>query len=164
MLELPNSSWRFGSLAALGLLLGLRELRILRFPIPQMPRQTAKQWRHRMGPIAAAFAWGADLGSGITTYIRYGGFWLLPASAVLSESVTVGAVLIGAFGIARGLTIANASYLLRRRPSPTAHLPDLMRDVKWIRHQEPTVRRLHGTSVVLVSANIIVLSVLGIAN
>jgi hypothetical protein len=92
----------------LGLLAGLlvlRELGWLRFPIPQVRRQTVKTWFPAASASRAAFWWGLDLGSGLTTLVTFSGYWLIVAAAVLKGDAAFGALLLGGYGLGRSLPI-----------------------------------------------------------
>jgi hypothetical protein len=95
--------------AVVGLTLGLTEVGVLKLPVMQAPRQTVKQWRERLGAIGAPLAWGLDLGSGLTTYVPFAAYWLVPVAAVARGNVAYGALLVGVFGLARALTVVVAS-------------------------------------------------------
>jgi hypothetical protein len=102
---------RFAWWPGLGLLaslLVLRELGWLRFPIPQFPRQTVKTWFPAVSAAHAAFWWGLDLGSGLTTLVTFSGYWLIVAAAVLKGDAAFGALLLGGYGLGRSLPIALA--------------------------------------------------------
>jgi hypothetical protein len=155
LLTNPWPSWGPDLLAILGLLIVLRELTFRRFPIPQLRRQTSKRWRHRLGPVPAALAWGVDLGTGITTFVRYPGFWILPVAASVSGSPAFGGLVLGLFGVARATTVAVATLFIRE-PGNGSHA--LREQVLWIAAQEQVFRRLHGPAIFIVSLGLFVLS------
>jgi hypothetical protein len=95
--------------ALVGLTLGLGEVGLLKLPVMQAPRQTVKQWRELLGAVGAPLAWGVDLGSGLTTYVPFAGYWLVPLAAVARGDMQYGALVLGVFGLARALTVVVAS-------------------------------------------------------
>jgi hypothetical protein len=104
---------RAAAVAGIGIALGLQQVGLLGLPTLQMSRQTSKQWREALGAVGAATAWGIDLGSGLTTYVIYAAYWLLPIAAVARGDVIYGVVLLGVFGCARALSVVAASLMSR---------------------------------------------------
>lgn len=103
-------------LGVLSLLLAIREFGWARFPIPQWKRQTEKTWSHRMHPIVAAWWWGIDLGSGLTTLVTFSGYWLLVIVALLQGEPGYGALVLGMYGLGRGLAVWLPPHLLKGMP------------------------------------------------
>jgi hypothetical protein len=101
------------AVAVVGIALGLGEVGLVRPSVMQAPRQTSKQWREWLGPVGAPLAWGLDLGSGLTTYVHYGAYWILPLAAVVRGNIGYGALVLGLFGLARALTVVVASLSAR---------------------------------------------------
>lgn len=145
-------------LGVLGLALGLRELGFLPLRIPQVPRQTTKTWFLRFGPVQAPFLWGLDLGSGLTTYVRYGGYWLLPAAVLLRGGVWYGGAVLGLFALGRVGAVVVASLGMRRAfaaPSPDEGMP-LHTPLMELWRQNPAIHREHGYGVLAASAVLLV--------
>jgi hypothetical protein len=127
-------------IGALGLVLAARDVGALHFPVPQLGRQTNSMWRHRYGPTWAAWFWGLDLGSGLTTLVNYAAYWLLPVAVVLRGDVWYGAALLGLFGSGRAVATVASSLALRNDHSfGPGHLIGL-----W--HHGVVIRRLHALS------------------
>ena len=66
---------------------------------------------------AAALAYGAALGLGLTTRIHFGAFYVLCALSVLTGDATHGALLMGTYGAARVLVLFPASWGVYRHRS-----------------------------------------------
>ena len=92
-------------LSGLSAVLALHELYWLRLPIPQLHRQTAKWWRARFGAVGAAWLWGLDLGSGLTTIVTFSGYCILVLAALNSGNVWYGGLILGIFGISRAIVV-----------------------------------------------------------
>lgn len=110
-----TSSLQFGALITLtGLLLIVASSHRLPLTVPQVHRQTRKSWGHRRPTGAATWMWGLDIGSGLTTFVHFGGYWLLPFAVVATGGVVYGTAVMGAFGLGRLLAYVAASRLLGR--------------------------------------------------
>lgn len=77
-------------------------------------RQTPASWSCVLGSSLAPFAWGFHLGLVVLTRIPYQAVWALLAFAVLSGSVVAAIVVLGTYGLVRGLTVAA---VVARSPS-----------------------------------------------
>lgn len=100
-----TTAWYWLALSSVATILALREFGRIDFPIPQRSRQTAKTWYGRFGPIGAAWWWGVDLGSGLTTIVTFSGYWLLAITAVMGGSPVYGALVIGLYGLGRASSV-----------------------------------------------------------
>jgi hypothetical protein len=144
--------------AVVGLTLGLGEVGLLRLPVMQAPRQTSKQWRELLGAIGAPLAWGIDLGSGLTTYVPYGAYWLFPLAALARGDVQYGALVLGVFGIARALTVVVASMNARE----AAGIPIIGEGTPFhavllqLRGHANTFRRNHGWGIIFACVAVLV--------
>jgi len=152
------SSWipskpAFIALGVVGVAIALREFRVVRFPMLQVPRQTAKHWRRHLSPASAAFAWGVDLGFGVTTFIRYGGLWILVLAGLISGNLIYSIVILGTFGAIRGSVVPVVSHFLNNSEGDGELLVD---EVKWIRLRENWAHKMHGFSIMLPSTAIVV--------
>lgn len=76
-------------------------------------RQTSKLWRMRHGPIKAAFLWGADLGSGITTRVNFTSYWLLLIACFALAHPMTGMFLMGGYGIGRVIELSTGPFVDR---------------------------------------------------
>lgn len=95
------------------LLCALRDGDIWPWPLLTLHRQTPAWFLGVFGPLWGAFAWGADLGQGWTTNIVFTGYYGLLLWAIASGSPTLGAVLLGAFGLGRALPVLVVGLVRR---------------------------------------------------
>lgn len=123
-------------LAGLSTLLALRELGWIRFPIPQWRRQTEKMWGFRFGPLGAAWWWGIDLGSGLTTHVTFSSYWLLVLAILFNGSAVYGGLVLGLYGLGRALPVSVVPRLLEATDPLWVTLNDL-----W--QQYPHLHRWH---------------------
>ncbi|MCI0636841.1 MAG: hypothetical protein L0206_23440 [Actinobacteria bacterium] len=73
-------------------------------PIPQLRRQVPDWWRTFFPFAPAAFLYGLGLGVGFFTYLARGTLVVVAAAAFASGIPEAGALLLGTFGLVRGLT------------------------------------------------------------
>ena len=110
---LLGAPWgRAGALAIAGLaaVYAVGELPRLDVAVPQLRRQVPDWWRTYFSPSVAAFLYGAGLGVGFLTFLTHGTFVVVAAAALAIGDPAWGALVVGAFGIARGVTaIASSS-------------------------------------------------------
>jgi len=104
--------WGDGGAAVVGvvgLVYAARELFGLPVPIFDRKRQVPDWWRTFYSPNVTATLYGAGLGIGYLTFLRYGTYVVVSVVAIASADPLVGAAFGGAFGIARGATALVAS-------------------------------------------------------
>jgi hypothetical protein len=89
--------------AALALLLALREWGVVSFPLPERKRQTEKFWVEDFGFLWAAAMWGFHIGLGFATRITYGGFWALVAVVLALGDPAFGVLLMVTYWLGRAL-------------------------------------------------------------
>jgi hypothetical protein len=77
--------------------------------VPQLRRQVPDWWRTYFGWPVSSFMYGVGLGVGFFTFLAHGTLVVVAAIAFTTGSPLVGAVVMGAFGLARGLTALSAS-------------------------------------------------------
>jgi hypothetical protein len=121
---LLGAPWGVPGVALVGVLAGAylaRELG-LPAPVPQLRRQVPDWWRTFFPPHVAAFLYGVGLGPGFLTYVGHGTLVVVSAAALASGRPIVGAALLAAFGLARGLGPALAFGV--RSPGDGAALVD----------------------------------------
>src|SRR5947208_4901052 len=72
-------------------------------PLPQITseRQTPSSWPCSLGHYPGIFAWGFDLGLGVTTRIPYQSLLVLPLAALLSGNLAAAVAIMTAYGAAR---------------------------------------------------------------
>lgn len=148
-----------GALVAIvGVTLGLGEVGLVRLPVIQAPRQTVKQWREVLGAVGAPLAWGLDLGSGLTTYVPYAAYWLVPLAAVARADVLYGALVVGVFGLARALTVVAASL----NTQEAAAIPSIGVGTPFhavllhLAGHAPAFRREHGWGIIFACVAVLV--------
>jgi hypothetical protein len=102
-----------GALAVVGLALlyAVSELPNVSVPVPQLRRQVPDWWRTFFGPSITAFLYGAGLGVGFFTYLAHGTLVVISAAALAGGRPAQGAVFVGVFGLARGLSAAVAAQV-----------------------------------------------------
>ena len=132
--------------AMLALAYAAREAFGLPLPVPAARRQVPDWWRSFFTwPVAAAL-YGAGLGIGFLTFLTNGGLVVVAAAAVLSGRPIVGAALMGAFGLARGLS-ALVAWPVRTREAGSALVDRLAS------HDPAVWRRTNAAALVLVAGS-----------
>lgn len=86
-----------------------RELIGLPLPLFDRKRQVPDWWRTFYSPWVAAMLYGAGLGIGYMTFLRFGTYVAVSAAALASGDPMLGAAFGGSFGLARGVTAFAAS-------------------------------------------------------
>src|SRR6185503_20323585 len=71
-------------------------------------RQTPGDWPCSLGHYPGIFAWGFDLGLGITTRIPYQTLLVLPLAALLSGNLGAAVAIMATYGFARALAVVIA--------------------------------------------------------
>ena len=90
----------------------IREIGWIRFPIPQVRRQTFKHWAFDHGLMFGAGMWGAHIGIGFLTVIRHGGFYVLCLyAATLGPSLA--ALMLISYWLGRIVPLWTAPLFLR---------------------------------------------------
>ena len=97
------------AITGVAILYAARELFGLPVPLFDRKQQVPDWWRTFYSPPVAASLYGAGLGIGFLTFLRYGTYVVVSIVAVASGDVLVGAALGGTFGLARGLTALAAA-------------------------------------------------------
>ena len=86
-----------------------RELTGLPLPLFDRKRQVPDWWRTFYSPWVAAVLYGAGLGIGYMTFLRFGTYVAVSVAALASGNPMLGAAFGAAFGLARGITALAAS-------------------------------------------------------
>src|SRR5918996_337417 len=76
-------------------------------PIPDARRQVPQWWRETFSPETAAALYGLGLGLGFATHLRHGTLVAVAGAVVAGGDPAVGAVAIGAFGLARSIAVGS---------------------------------------------------------
>jgi hypothetical protein len=108
---LLGGPWRVagpGVVAAIAALYALREGVGLPIPVPDRHKQVPEWWRTFYSAPVASLLYGLGLGIGFLTFLTFGTFVAVAAGAVASATPVTGALVCGAFGLARGLSILLA--------------------------------------------------------
>ena len=106
------------------------ELLELRVPVPQLRHQVPDWWRTFFPLAPAAFLYGVGLGVGFFTYLAHGTLVVVAAAAIASGRPAAGAVLVGAFGLARGLS-AGVAWRIRSSEEGALLVASLARSALW---------------------------------
>ena len=96
-------------IAAVALGYAARELTGLPLPLLDRKRQVPDWWRTFYSPWVAAMLYGAGLGIGYMTFLRFGTYVAVSVAALASGNPMLGAAFGGAFGLARGVTALAAA-------------------------------------------------------
>ena len=99
------------ALAAVALAYALAELPRITVTVPQLRRQVPDWWREEFGWPIAATLYGAGLGIGFLTYLGHGTLVVVAAGAVMIGRPALGALIVGTFGIARGISAATSAHV-----------------------------------------------------
>lgn len=113
-----QSAWFVVASAISCLVLLMRELGWIRFPLPQIPRQTVRGWAHQFGFVTAAAMWGGHIGIGFATVVKHGGFFAVVLACLLLGPAR-GAAIMAAYWVGRTLPLWLAP-LLSSRPDDGA--------------------------------------------
>ncbi len=108
-----------------------REVLGIPVPIPQLRRQVPDWWRTFFPFAPAAFLYGLGLGVGFLTYLARGTLVVVAAAAFASGSPAAGALLLGAFGLVRGLT-AIVAFRSTNADEGSALVGRLARSSSWV--------------------------------
>jgi hypothetical protein len=97
------------AIVVLGLAYAAGELPRVRLPVPQWRRQVPDWWRTFFGWPVSSFLYGLGLGIGFATFLAHGTLVVVAAAALAGGDPLVGAVIVGPFGLARGLSALAGS-------------------------------------------------------
>ena len=89
------------------------DLGLLRLPHLTWVRQTPGSWPCSMGHYPGIFAWGFDLGLGVTTRIPYQSTLVVPLAALLSGDLATSVAITTVYGAARALAVVAAVESVR---------------------------------------------------
>ena len=84
------------------------DLGLLRVPQITSERQTPSSWPCSLGHYPGIFAWGLDLGLGISTRIPYQSLLVVPLAALLVGDLGKAVAITAAYGAARALAVVVA--------------------------------------------------------
>jgi hypothetical protein len=84
------------------------DLGLLRRPYLTWVRQTPGSWDCSLGHYPGIFAWGFDLGLGVTTRIPHQTLLVLPLAAFLAGDLATAVAIMGVYGASRALAVVAA--------------------------------------------------------
>jgi hypothetical protein len=110
-------------------------------------RQTPGDWTCSMGHYPGIFAWGFDLGLGVTTRIPYQTLLVVPLSAFLVGDLSTAIAITTAYGAARALAVVAAV---------TSAKDDFPAVCDAISERVLTLKKLVGASALVIAALIVI--------
>jgi hypothetical protein len=110
-LDSRTSLLAVGILALIG---GLRDLRFLRFYLPDPNCQVPQYWKDALNPYCTSFLWRLFNGSGLRTRYQYAILRVLYLWVFLSGNPVWGVTILGSFGAAHGAALVAATELIQR--------------------------------------------------
>ena len=110
-------------------------------------RQTPGDWPCSMGHYPGIFAWGVDLGMGITTRIPYQTLLVVPLSALLVGNMAAAVAITTAYGAARALAVVAAV---------TSANDDFPAVCDAISERVLTLKKLVGATALVIAALIVI--------
>lgn len=102
---IPDRRWALGGGAAIVAVAALRELGVVRGPVPDLKRQVPEHWRRTLPLPAWTAGYGAILGSGFGTYQPAATFWATLCAVGAVGRPVAGAICMAIFGLARGAMV-----------------------------------------------------------
>src|ERR1041385_5037873 len=84
---------------------GLRDLRVLRLPLPQPFKQVPFYWLQVFGPYKTGFLWGLFIGLAFSTMIGFSLYYVLAFWVLLIGQPLVGATALAIYGLTQGLLL-----------------------------------------------------------
>jgi hypothetical protein len=132
--------------ALFALLEAAGELGLVRLPLPQMRRQVPERWRARYPQPLAALLYGLGLGVGFATYLPVATLIVVAVAVTALLGPVAGAVVLGAFGLGRGLALAAATGRVRSSEQAAGRVEQMARIGGRRR-----LRRLNGLALAALS-------------
>lgn len=128
---------------------GLTDLGFLQFSYVTRTRQTPGAWPCALGHYPAMFAWGFDLGLGLTTRFAHQAVLVVPVAAILTGSMWASVAIAAAYGFARALAVVYA--IARAGDTDFAAVCNRIQDRTF------ALKRLVGTGALVTAAVIVIL-------
>lgn len=97
--------WVLLAVSALGFVGGLRDLKFIRFALPQPARQVPRHYMTVFGPELTALFWGLGIGLAYSTMIQFSLYWVLAVWVALAGSPVIGLLALGLYGLVNGLLL-----------------------------------------------------------
>lgn len=101
--------WSVLALAVIGTVYAGSELAGRSLPLPSARRSVPQWWWRAWNGEVAAAASGFSLGTGVTTVMRYPGFFLLAAWCAIRHDWVLALCVFGSYGLARSVPIVAAA-------------------------------------------------------
>lgn len=140
-----SQAWANAVVVAVLILCALRDLRVVRFPIPTRHRQVPMAWKYLPG-MWSPFVFGFGLGVGVSTTIYLASFYGMTAVALATRDF-LSATLVGVgFGAGRVLPILAAVYLSK------TEVNDL---IGGLAARDRLVARVNGAAIALAAVAIV---------
>lgn len=124
----------------------LSDLGWLRLPRPYLMPAVPVTWWRKWRVYRASVLYGAVLGLGVTTRIPFGAFYIVLAWCAIRGDTVYGALVMGTYGLARGVTIYPASCAVLHRLGSKEAWPEAPL-------LEPTRARLLAAGLLLLFAS-----------
>jgi hypothetical protein len=131
------------ALSVVAAVLGLRDLKLLRFRLPNRLWQVPQSWK-RFPPSVMAAYYGFGIGLGVLTYIPFSSFYFLLCCCASVGSLSLGVGLMAVYGAARAGTVALAAR-------SQAFVPDPYERLDTVGRLGPVVGYMDGLALALVS-------------
>jgi hypothetical protein len=118
-------------------------------PVRQLTwhRQTPGSWPCSLGHYPGIFAWGFDLGLGLTTRIPYQSLLVLPLAALLAGNLAAAVAIMTVYGASRALAVVAAV---------TAGGDDFPATCDVIQRRLFSLKALVGAAALLLAAAIVI--------
>jgi len=100
-----SSSLTLSLLAVLALVGALRDLGIMRIPLPQRRGQVPESWRRELPLVVWAPAYGVMLGLGVLTFQVVSTFWVVAGACIAIGNPATAAACFALFGLGRVLMV-----------------------------------------------------------
>lgn len=120
--------------AALAAVAALRELGVVRLPLPQARRQVPQWWHARLPLPVWSTGYGAGLGAGFFTFQPVATFWVACAAAVALGRPLAAAACFSLYGAGRALMVVL----------PALREPELTAAVERLARLRPALVRANG--------------------
>jgi hypothetical protein len=134
------------AVALFALVAAAGEVGLVRLPLPQLRRQVPERWRERYPQPLAALLYGLGLGVGFATYLPVATLIVVAVAVTALLGPAAGAIVLGAFGLGRGLALAAATGRVRSIEQATGRLEQMARIGGRRR-----LRRLNGLALAALS-------------
>src|SRR5581483_3295298 len=106
-----GENWRLGVLAAVAAAALMLDLGPVHVPGPN--RQVNERWLDEYRGWVYGLGFGTQLGLGVTTIVSSAATYVALAAAFLAGGPGSGAIVMGAFGLVRGLTLLTGAAVRR---------------------------------------------------